>query len=145
MTAVRPARGVDEARWRALWTNYCAFYHASVTEAVTADVWARIVAGEATRAAVAERDGQVIGFANYIIHPKTWDRRPVCYLEDLFVMPAARGTGAGAALIDWLLAECRRQDWCQLYWVTERGNATARKLYDRYAPADDFVRYRLKP
>jgi hypothetical protein len=28
-----------------------------------------------------------------------------------------------------------------LYWHTRGNNATARRLYDTFIPADDFVRY----
>ncbi|MCP5623905.1 GNAT family N-acetyltransferase, partial [Klebsiella pneumoniae] len=32
--------------------------------------------------------------------------------------------------------------WSKLYWVT-RMNNPARKLYDHYGEADDYVRYRI--
>lgn len=40
------------------------------------------------------------------------------------------------------IAEGKREGWSKLYWVT-RENNPARKLYDRYGDADDYVRYRL--
>ena len=49
---------------------------------------------------------------------------------------------AGKALIDALIAEGKREGWSKLYWVT-RENNPARKLYDKYGKADDYVRYRL--
>ena len=33
--------------------------------------------------------------------------------------------------------------WSRLYWHTQQGNAPARRLYDKFAVADDFIRYRL--
>ncbi|HEY8263776.1 MAG TPA: GNAT family N-acetyltransferase, partial [Methyloceanibacter sp.] len=33
--------------------------------------------------------------------------------------------------------------WSRLYWHTRESNVAARRLYDKFAKADDFVRYRL--
>jgi GNAT superfamily N-acetyltransferase len=140
---VRPASAADEAAWRELWAGYNEFYAAELAADVTARVWSRILDPASTVNAVVAMDdaGAVVGFANYVIHPKTWSVQPVCYLEDFFVRPAARGVGAGRALIDWLVRAAEGQGWCQVYWVTRHDNAAARRLYDSYVLADDFVRY----
>jgi ribosomal protein S18 acetylase RimI-like enzyme len=49
----------------------------------------------------------------------------------------------GRALIADLLARAKERGWSRLYWHTRKGNAPARHLYDEFAVADDFVRYRL--
>lgn len=89
-----------------------------------------------------EKDGNVIGFAMCVLHEGTWSTAPVCYLEDLYVDAAERGAGAGKALIDALIDEGKREGWSKLYWVTRMHNP-ARKLYDHYGEADDYVRYRI--
>ena len=33
--------------------------------------------------------------------------------------------------------------WSSIYWHTRSDNVQARKLYDHYVTADEFVRYRL--
>ena len=76
-----------------------------------------------------------------MIHENTWELQPVCYLEDLYVLPSARGRGIGKALIEWLRNAMRAEGWARLYWMTQRDNAPARRLYDQFNPADDFVRY----
>ena len=38
----------------------------------------------------------------------------------------------------------RAEGWARLYWMTRADNTRARRLYDRYAQADDFVRYVIK-
>lgn len=95
------------------------------------------------KAIVAEHAGQVIGIANYLTHESTSTLGSVCYLQDLFVDPAVRGGGVGRALIDWLVAESKRQGWARLYWNTRRDNHAARALYDKYGPESGFVRYVL--
>jgi len=68
--------------------------------------------------------------------------QPLCYLEDLFVDDAARGKGAGRALIEAIINEARVKGWSKVYWVTREGNP-ARALYDKLAVVDDYVRYRI--
>jgi GNAT superfamily N-acetyltransferase len=142
--AIRDPRPADEADWRRLWSGYCAFYETEVPEAVTAATWGRLlVPGSPLFGRIAEWDGQVAGFAVSVLHEGSWTIRPCCYLEDLFVDPDFRGRGIARALIEDLLQLCRREGWSRLYWHTRDSNREARRLYDRFAKADDFVRYRM--
>lgn len=68
-------------------------------------------------------DGQDAGFAVYFFNYSTWQARPGLYLEDLYISPAQRGTGAGKALLLHLARlavaqgcgrfECSVLDWNQ--------------------------------
>ena len=140
---IRRIEARDEARWRKLWEGYCRFYERKLSERITRHTWQRIMDPESpVYAIVAERKGDgVIGIANYLIHENTWSLTPVCYLEDLFVDPKKRAAGVGEALIDWLLAEVKRQGWSRLYWNTRENNYRARGLYDKYTPHSGFLRY----
>lgn len=142
---IRAALPSDEAAWRELWKGYCDFYDAQVRPEVTERTWKRILDPDSQiMCVVAEVEGQVYGFANCVVHENTWEAQPVCYLEDLFVRPAARGRGIGSALLEWLRNAMRAEGWARLYWVTHADNATARRLYDRFASADGFVRYVIR-
>lgn len=75
----------------------------------------------AAEAVVAERDGQPIGFALFFHNFSTWKGRRGLYLEDLYVTPEARGSGAGRALLAHLAAlaidrGCARFEWAVLDW-----------------------------
>jgi GNAT superfamily N-acetyltransferase len=141
---IRDARPEDEPAWRRLWAGYCAFYETDVPEAVTAATWDRIFEPQSTIfCRIAERDGEVAGFTNSVLHLGTWTLAPICYLEDLFVDPVLRGHGIGRALIEDLLKLAGERGWSRLYWHTRGSNETARRLYDQFAQADDFVRYRI--
>jgi GNAT superfamily N-acetyltransferase len=134
----------DEGAWRVLWAGYCAFYEKSVPEAVTAGTWARILTpGSPLFGRIAQWKGDVVGFTVSILHQGSWTLDPICYLEDLFVAPSARGRGIGRALIADLLGRAKERGWSRLYWHTRESNAPARRLYNEFATADDFVRYRL--
>ncbi|MGN6484811.1 MAG: GNAT family N-acetyltransferase [Thermomicrobiales bacterium] len=138
----------DETAWRDLWAGYLRFYEASLPQETTDLTWERVVGDDPAFGGLVavdgNADGAILGIANYILHPSTWGTTPFCLLNDLYVSPAARGKGAGRALIDALIARGREQGWARVYWVTKESNATARVLYDSYGPADGFIRYTVK-
>jgi GNAT superfamily N-acetyltransferase len=142
---IRAALPSDESTWRQLWRGYCDFYRVQLPEEVARRTWTRILDPDsAVMCIVAEVDGQVYGFANCVVHENTWETQPVCYLEDLYVVPAARGHGLGTALIEWLRNAMRAEGWARLYWMTQADNATARRVYDRFGETDGFVRYVIR-
>ncbi len=68
-------------------------------------------------------DMKPIGFALFFTTYSTFLAKPGLYLEDLFVIPAARGRGYGKALIVHLAAlaksrNCGRFEWRVLDWNT---------------------------
>lgn len=140
---VRELRPEDYAQWRLLWDGYVSFYNHHLDESVTKCTWERALNPDsALLCRVAETEGKAIGFALCVLHEGTWTTAPLCYLEDLYVDADARGMGAGKALLDALQSEGKREGWSMLYWMTRQENP-ARRLYDRYAGVDDFVRYRV--
>jgi GNAT superfamily N-acetyltransferase len=140
---IRDPSSKDEAAWRGLWSAYNAFYDAAVPEVVTQATWRRILdPHSAIFARLAENHGDIIGFTVSVLHEGTWTTEPICYLEDLFVEPSSRRQGVGRILIQDLVDRARVRRWSRLYWHTRAGNP-ARALYDQFATADDFVRYRL--
>lgn len=143
---VRAATARDEAAWRALWRQYCEFYQAQVSDEVTDTTWLRILdEASPVKAIVAiEPTGEHVGFANFVLHLHTWSPKTVCYLEDLFVSPDVRGKSVGHALIERLAAIGIENGWGQVYWHTNADNLRARRLYDRFIPADDLVHYVIK-
>lgn len=146
-TIVRALAESDREAWHRLWDGYCEFYKVAMPADVTAVTWQRLL-DEGTEdyfGIVAERDGTVIGIANCILHRTTWAIGQRCYLNDLFVDPEIRGSGAGRAMMDYLLEFATEQGWNQLHWLTAEDNATARRLYDQYSPASGFINYRLTP
>lgn len=95
--------------------------HATVAD-LERDGW-----GEAPRfeALVAEVDGAPVGFALYFHNYSTWEGRAGIYLEDLYVKPEARGSGAGRRLMSQLAAiaverRCPRLDFSVLDWNPAR-------------------------
>jgi len=144
---VRTAGAADEIGWRRLWKGYCDFYEITIAKDVTDDLWRRITDGRAgIHAVVAEsvsrgKEPQLIAFGNYILHPYTWGRGLMCYLEDLFVAEHCRRAGVGRAIIEELIQKAQDNGWARVYWHTHESNAVARSMYDKVTPSDSFVRY----
>jgi GNAT superfamily N-acetyltransferase len=127
-----------------LWHGYVSFYESTVPDAQTALTWQRLLDPRFNlNGLVAEQNGTVIGFTHYLFHPATWAVGEYCYLEDLFVSPAVRGSGAGKALIDGVKQTAIAQGAVKLYWLTQTHNATARKLYDALATDTGFMHYQI--
>ena len=106
--AVRPASPDDFERWLPIWRGYHLFYESDPSDEVTRTSWARFFdEAEPMRALVAERGERLIGATHYLYHRNTWMMAPVCYLQDLFTLPEARGQGVGRALIEAVYAAAR--------------------------------------
>ncbi len=142
---VRLLKASDRTEWLDLWQGYCAFYETEVSEAVTEATWKRLLGSEQGMFGLVALDGEGLGgLAHCVIHPYTFGVEPACYLEDLYVAERARRGGVGRALIDGARERARASGCTRLYWHTDRTNARARSLYDRFTAPDDVVRYTVE-
>jgi GNAT superfamily N-acetyltransferase len=150
---IRDVRREDLAAWRPLWDGYNAFYGraeaTALPEAITQSTWSRFFdAYEPIHALVAERGGPgtggrtLVGLAHYLFHRSTIAPLTNCYLQDLFTTEEARGRGVGRALIEEVYRRGENAGASRVYWQTQEGNATARRLYDRIGEKSEFIVYR---
>ena len=140
---IRDLAAADRRRWEPLWLGYLAFYETTLPEDVTETTFARLLdPAEPMFALVAERGDALIGLVHCVLHRATWTKTLYCYLEDLFVAPEARGSGAGRALIEAVYARADAAGATRVYWLTQETNATARALYDKVARYAGFIQYR---
>lgn len=143
MLEIRPLIDSDHAEWRRLWTGYLEFYETTVPEEVYASTWERLLGNDPQdfTGLIALKDGKPVGLTHYVYHRHCWKIENVCYLQDLFVDPETRGTGAGRALIEAVYAAADRAGCPTVYWMTQDFNETARRLYDRIAKKTPFIKY----
>jgi ribosomal protein S18 acetylase RimI-like enzyme len=141
-TTVRAVRVTDKRAWRRLYRGYAKFYE---VEADLDVVWSWLNdPRHVLRGLIAERNGRAIGFAHYRSVPRPLLGSFAGYLDDLFVEPAARGSGAADALIGAVRHIAASHRWAEVRWITRSDNARARAFYDRYAEATDMVTYQMR-
>lgn len=138
---VRPIRPDDRAQWEPLWAGYNLFYERVLPGEVSDLAWTRFLdPSERMFAAVAERDGKLVGLVHFLYHRSTSMIEDVCYLQDLFTAREARGAGVGRALIEYVYEQAAAAGLTRVYWQTHEDNP-ARKLYDQVATLSPFRRY----
>ena len=133
----------DSRAWLGLWRGYLRFYRASIPDDVTDTAFERLCQrrdGFVGLLAVAA-DDRALGFAHLLFHPSTWSAGSYCYLEDIYVDPDARGTGASVALMTaaYEVADAHGAD--RVYWRTQEYNGRARSLYDQMGQRTSFIVY----
>jgi GNAT superfamily N-acetyltransferase len=80
---------------------------------------------------ICRRGGKPVGFALYFFTYSTFLARPTLYLEDLFVLPENRGSGAGKALLRALARIAVRRGCGRLEWAVLDWNRPAIGFYKR--------------
>jgi len=98
-----------------------------------------------TKALICNIDEQAVGYAVYFFNYSTWLGKHGLFLEDLYISPEQRGSGAGKALLKHLAEiavskNCGRLEWNVLDW-----NEPAIQFYKSLGakPQDEWVGYRL--
>jgi GNAT superfamily N-acetyltransferase len=76
-----------------------------------------------------------------VLHRSTWLIGDTCYLQDLFVVPDARGKGIARKLVEAVYAAADAAGAEQVYWLTHHSNRDGRRLYDRLAKNAGFILY----
>lgn len=80
---------------------------------------------------IAEADGEPVGLGLWFYTFSTFAGRAGLYVEDLFVLPRARGLGAGRALLAELARRCVREGLGRLDWAVLDWNTPAQDFYAR--------------
>ena len=94
---------------------------------------------------IAELAGAPVGFALFFQSYSTFLARPGLYLEDLFVRPAARGQGVGAALMSACARIAMQRNYGRFEWSVLDWNEPALKFYAALgaAPQSEWTVQRL--
>jgi GNAT superfamily N-acetyltransferase len=144
---IRPVRRDDVPAVVAMVHELADFEHAADRCHLTADQLRAAMCGEQPslfgHVAVDVRD-EPIGFALWFLNFSTWEGTHGLYLEDLYVRPAARGTGAGGALLAALAGICVERGYRRLEWMMLDWNPAA-EFYAAIGATvtEDWLPYRL--
>lgn len=140
MIDIRSLAAEDRDDWEVLARGYKGFYSTLLPVDAYEKTWQRLLEGPDLHGIGAWLDGRLVGIAHYLCHAAFWTADS-CYLQDLYVAEAARGQGAGRALIDEVASVARARGCARLYWTTKQDNKVARALYDKVAAFRGFIRY----
>jgi GNAT superfamily N-acetyltransferase len=144
MTTINAITQADFDEWSGLWRGYLTFYGTQLSDEITADTFRRLVEDRELHGAVARDEaGRAIGIVHWLTHPATWSRSAYCYLEDLYVDTASRGSGTGRLLIAHVRGWAAEHGCEKVYWLTQETNMTARALYDSVATHTGYTHYQI--
>jgi GNAT superfamily N-acetyltransferase len=141
MIQIAPIRLSERARWSELWTGYQRFYGVELPAEVTENTWQRLHNGRVHGLGARNSDDRLVGIVHFMYHEDTWSKEPACYLQDLYVDGALRGTGCGRLLIEAVARAAHAAGANSPYWLTHETNAVARRLYDRIGKNHGFIQY----
>ena len=134
----------DKNEWRVLFDGYADFYSVAMNDEIADRVWhwlldpTHVLEGLLTR----ESTGLAVGIAHVRACPRPLGGGDVGFLDDMFVLPEARGSGAADALFAALKDLADTRGWPSIRWITQHFNARGRAFYDRYTGGpSDFIMY----
>lgn len=80
---------------------------------------------------IAEANGEPVGFVYWYLAFTTYKAEYKLWMEDLCVLPEARGTGAGLALVRALAQVCVDRGINRFEWLAMRDNDVGRAFYTK--------------
>lgn len=125
---------------------YCDFYDVKPTDAALLALSRALIADPEREGVqlIARVGGGAVGFATIYWSWATTSAARIGVMNDLFVAPDARGSGAADALIRACADECRQHGADELTWQTATDNARAQRVYDRLgATRSQWIDYSL--
>ncbi len=114
--------------------GYCDFYEVAPSDDDLLTLSRALIADperEGVQLLARDEGGRAIGFASVYWSWSTTSAQRIGVMNDLFVAPEGRGSGAAEALIEACRAECATHGAGKLAWQTALDNERARKVYDR--------------
>ena len=131
--------------WARLYAAYAAFYGVAQTAEMRERVWGWLQDPEHELEGLVAlgRDERPVGLAHFRPYTRPLAASTGGFLDDLFVDPGARGSGAAQALLGSVAGIGRSRGWSLIRWITREDNYRARAAYDRVAVKTDWVTYDL--
>ena len=131
----------DRSAWNKLHAGFAAFYGVQQTDEMRDRVWSWIRDGQLECRLALDGAGNPIGLTHFREYVRPLFAVRGGFLDDLFVAPEARGSGAAAALIRAVADSGHERGWSSIRWITRDNNYRAGTLYDRVASRTDWITY----
>jgi GNAT superfamily N-acetyltransferase len=144
--SILPVALHHRAAWDRLYAGYADFYRVTQTPEMRDRVWSWLHdPAHEVNGLIAESDGVPVGLAHWRCFARPLSASTGCFLDDLFVDPAARGQRVADALILHLGAMARARGWSVVRWITADDNYRGRGVYDRVAKRTMWITYDHAP
>ncbi|WP_448326432.1 N-acetyltransferase family protein [Sulfitobacter sp. M13] len=142
----RPMEAADRSAWEDLFAGYAAFYKVDQTAQMRETVYGWLMDADHGSKCILAQDenGTIVGFTHYRPFVSQLRAMTNCFLDDLFVSPQARGTGAAQALIKAVEAVAQQKGCGTVRWITAEDNYRGRGVYDKLATRTGWVTYDIK-
>jgi GNAT superfamily N-acetyltransferase len=135
--SIEPVRVVDLPLLLPMLRSYCEFYGVEPRDDRLVALCRALIDDPqegsqliARRLVAEDEIGDPVGFATIFWTWQTLDAARIGVMNDLFVVPEARGQGVGRSLIERCRGLCRKRGAKKLVWETAPDNHTAQRLYD---------------
>ncbi|MFK0276573.1 GNAT family N-acetyltransferase [Ensifer sp. NPDC090286] len=131
----------DRSAWNELHAGFASYYGVEQTDEMRDRVWGWIKDGRLECRLALDGAGRAIGLTHFREYIRPLFAARGGFLDDLFVAPEARGSGAATTLIRAVADIGRERGWNSIRWITRDNNYRARTLYDRVASRTDWITY----
>jgi len=135
----------DKQDWQKLYRAYAEFYKMPMEQSTLDTVWSWIHNDKKEFYGLIAKDheNQALGLMHFRAMPSPLRGSDVGFLDDLFILPKARGS----EVIDLLYKELNnfgnQQGWPFIRWITAENNYRARNVYDKISERTAWVTYQL--
>jgi GNAT superfamily N-acetyltransferase len=134
MTSIAPVTEADLPELLRLMRGYCEFYEVDPSDDALLAMSRALIADpqlEGIQLIARDDEGGAIGFATIFWSWSTTAGARIGTMNDLFVAPEGRGSGAADDLIRSSVERCRERGAVRLEWQTALDNHRAQAVYDR--------------
>ena len=145
MIIVRPVDEADRNAWERLYRGYADYYRVATDDVKLQTLfgWLLDPAHGCEGLVAATTSGNLVGLAHLRAMPSPLRGAEVGFLDDLFVDPAQRGSGAAEAMLREIDNIAAARGWAVVRWITRDNNYRARGLYDRLSVRSDWITYEM--
>jgi len=143
---VRAVEQSDRAPWGELYGAYARFYNSPQSEEMRDKVWTWLHddANALFGLVATDKNGDIVGIAHCREFARPLAASTGLFLDDLYVDPDSRGSGAAEALIAHIRQLAVDNNYSIVRWITADNNYRARGLYDHVARKTDWLTYDIQ-
>ncbi len=145
---ISPAGEGDLGELLALMRAYCDFYQVSPSDERLLELSRKLIADprrEGVQLIARDGNGSALGFATLYWSWSTSRAARLGTMNDLYVVPEARGRRVGERLIEACIEHCAEHGTAEMEWQTAPDNKPAQALYDRVGGRrEEWLNYSLE-